>query len=536
MHIQDLRHFEDGQTIDAELCIVGSGPAGLTLAGEFIGAGISTLIVESGGMDHDAMYSALNEIESVGEPRVMDHTLVRDRRFGGTSHSWTGRCAPLDEIDFAPRPWVPFSGWPIDRRDLLPFLERANPYIGLNLNCYSEDLWNQAGHAPPTPRLDSHLLRNCFWQFSRDHLGQRDFMRFGRAFLARKSPDIRILLHASVTELQVNESGSQLTGAMVASLNGKQAAIKAKTIVLCAGGIENPRIMLYSNRTLPAGVGNQHNVVGAFLMDHPRCTLAEFDPEAAYAMRQRYGLFRLGEGAQSRFFVQGVTLSPELQAERQLLNCAAWLTEHRAPDDPWEAAKRVASARANGYVRDIWRILSQPRTIARGLNDWLLRGRGVPHKLDRLALDCIVEQRPNPDSRVLLGERKDPLGLPCTRIDWRISAQEKTTVSVFADLIAQEFKRIGLPDPKLAGWTRNAERTIGPFVDASHPIGTTRMGHSPRSSVVDANCQVHGLAGLYVAGSSVFPTAGHANPTLMIVALAIRLADHLKAQVFPRAS
>jgi choline dehydrogenase-like flavoprotein len=143
-------------------------------------------------------------------------------------------------------------------------------------------------------------------------------------------------------------------------------------------------------------------------------------------------------------------------------------------------------------------------------------------------LDCIVEQRPDPDSRLSLSDRTDCLGLPIARLDWRISDQERETVATFGNLICKEFQRIGLANPKLADWAKHRRLDDSRFVDVCHPTGTTRMASDARSGVVDTHCQVHGTEGLYIAGSSVFPTTGHANPTLMIVALAIRLADRLK--------
>jgi choline dehydrogenase-like flavoprotein len=165
-----------------------------------------------------------------------------------------------------------------------------------------------------------------------------------------------------------------------------------------------------------------------------------------------------------------------------------------------------------------------------------VRRRGVRHKLARLVLDCVVEQRPNPDSRIRLSDRVDPVGVPLARLDWRISDQEKETVAILGRLIADEFSRVGLAAPTLAQWVRTGHRDEAQFVDVAHPTGTTRMSSDSRYGVVDENCRVHGVDTIFVAGSSVFPTTGHANPTLMIIALAIRLADRLKTSVFRRTS
>jgi choline dehydrogenase-like flavoprotein len=528
MEVEDLCNLQDGLELHTELCIVGSGPAGLTIASEFIGTEIQTLVLESGGMATDPVTDRLSEVESVGQPRIMEQHLVRNRVFGGTSHSWTGRCAPLDEIDFAARPWVPFSGWPMTRRDIDPFIDRASGYLGIGPSTYDERLSETEGCPIPPSKIDRSLLRHCFWQFSSDVRRPLDYMRFGPAFLQKTADNVRVLLRATVSQIMTNPNGSQVLGLEVSTPSGKRITIRPRAVVLCAGGIENARILLYSDRVFRPGVGNHHGMVGRFLMDHPRCTLAEFQPNDTSEVRNYYGLFRLGKTGVRNAFVQGITLSPEVQKRDGLLNCAAWLTEDRAPDDPWDAAKRLLSGdRARPGV-DVWSIVSQPRVITRGIRDRVVRGRGLPHKLRRLVLDCIVEQRPDPDSRLSLSDRKDGLGLPIARLDWRISDQERQTVATFGNLICGEFQRIGLAKPKLADWAQRWQLEDSRFVDVCHPTGTTRMASDARSGVVDTDCKVHGTDALYVAGSSVFPTTGHANPTLMIVALAIRLADRLK--------
>ena len=264
-------------------------------------------------------------------------------------------------------------------------------------------------------------------------------------------------------------------------------------------------------------------------MDHPRCAIAEWEPGAFARLRDRYGLFR-ADGSPN-FFARGLTLSEAAQERHRLLNCAAWITEDRAPDDPWDAAKRLIARRgsAAARARDAWSVVSQPALLLRGIDDRVRRRRGLPHKLRRLVLDCIVEQRPDPDSRVSLGTRLDPLGLPVARVDWRIGEGERDTVAFLCGLIQRSFERDGLPVPEAAGWIRARDWSAATFRDVAHPTGTTRMGDDPRTSVVDRHGRVHGIDGLYVAGSSVFPTSGHANPTLMIVALAVRLADRLRA-------
>jgi choline dehydrogenase-like flavoprotein len=268
-------------------------------------------------------------------------------------------------------------------------------------------------------------------------------------------------------------------------------------------------------------------MTGRFLMDHPKCVLGVFDPDDDHDIRQVLGLYNLRRrGGQA--FTHGVALSPALQRRERLLNCAAWLTEQRSPDDPWEALKRVAVG-TGGQARDIAAVARNLPFALKGATHYLTRGRGVLHKCESILLEASVEQEPNPESRVTLSSSLDAFGEPLARIDWKIGELELKTLIAFGEVIVAEFRRLGLPAPRLADWIRDRDPAAAPMRDAAHPIGATRMSVDPADGVVDPDCKVHGIDGLYVGGSSVFPTAGHANPTLMAVALAVRLADKLKA-------
>jgi choline dehydrogenase-like flavoprotein len=534
--IEDFRHIESSGTFYADLCIIGSGPAGLAIATEFCGYPLEVLLLESGGLVEERDMDAQSDIESVGSPRIMEPRSVRNRVFGGTSHSWSGRCAAFDDIDFEVRPWIPFSGWPIRRTELISYLDRAAIYLGLVPNSYDADFWRLLGRTKPNTDVDHALLKSVFWQFSRDETDPLDFMRLGRRFLSSAHENIRVLLHATAIQIRTDRTGAKLDSVEIRSPEGKRAAVKPRALILCAGGIDNARLLLCSDRVVRGGVGNQNDVVGRFLMDHPRCSLGFFDVSRSGPVRDYYGMYRLGGTRSGRFFLHGLSISPEFQRKMSLLNCAAWLTEDKALDDPWDAAKRLLTGRDRKLLYDVSCLFSHPALILQGLHDRLVRRRGVRHKLARLVLDCIVEQRPNPDSRIRLSDRVDPLGVPLAQLDWRISEHEKETVAILGRLIADEFSRVGLAAPTLAPWVRTGHYDEAQFVDVAHPTGTTRMSSDPRCGVVDENCRVHGVDAIFIAGSSVFPTSGHANPTLMIVALAIRLADWLKTRLFCRTS
>jgi GMC oxidoreductase len=256
--------------------------------------------------------------------------------------------------------------------------------------------------------------------------------------------------------------------------------------------------------------------------------VATFDLKDYPKLHQHFGYHNVLTSAGNHLFCQGLRLSPMLQRREGLLNCALWLSESVKPDDPWSAVKRLLVGKPS--LHDATAILANPRLFATGLHRYLILRRNMPRKVESLKLSCIVEQQPDPASRIMLAERVDRNGVPLSRIDWRVNRQEQHTVRRAAELTADGLTRLGLQRPVLDGWVRNREGFPPSYQDNAHPSGTTRMSAAPSSGVVDEHCQVHGIRGLYVAGSSVFPTCSHANPTQMIVALAVRLADTLKRQ------
>jgi choline dehydrogenase-like flavoprotein len=581
LRVENLSTVGADAVTETDLVIVGGGPAGLTIAREFFGTRTQVLVLESGQLEEDARFTALNAVESVGEPtsgaptdkRIAFHGAnsrswlnesqafgVRCRVLGGSSHAWVGKSAAFEDIDFAVRPWVPYSGWPFRREMLDPYLDRAAEALNLGPNCYDDDLWKLIGIAPPQPQFDAKLLRSFFWQFARSRVNHLDIMRFGRDFMMMDSPNVRVLLNATVTRIDTNENGSAFAGLEVSTIEGVRSRVQAKAAVLAASAIENPRLLLLSNGVHPNGLGNQNDLVGRFLMDHPSTRIGHFNADDHAAVVKRFGFYGLRHQGRSHMYMHGLVPSPELQEREQLMHCAMYILEEHAPDEPWDALKRILRAKSDGLLADLITVGSSPVLIAKGLAmrlfatnaapQWLkehianimiklnpnfvvreFQSRGLPHKLTGLVIDAITEQRPNPDSRITLSHRNDALGLPLPRADWRIDEQARRSLLRFGHLLAAEFPRVGLPSPLLEDWIAENRPNDGVIIDMGHTAGTTRMSNDPKLGVVNSYCRVHGVAGLYVAGASVFPTCGHANPTLMIIALAIRLADKVKIEL-----
>lgn len=530
MNLRDLRAVGDDEFITCDVCVVGSGPAGATILQELTRAGVDVLLLESGGPSRQALADALSEIEDVGAPRVADQSLMRPRVLGGASSIWSGRCVPLDDIDYERRSWVPHSGWPIGPGDVAPYLDRTVPHLGLGVGrgFNGAGFWRLARRSPPRQALDGEALLPFFWQYSRDELHRFDYMRFGRRLqAARGGETLRVLTNATVVHVNTDAAAAVVRGVEVADPEGRRHTVHARRVVLCAGGIENARLLLASRRVAGAGLGNGRGLVGRYLMDHPRGSVATFDVRDYRALGRHFGFHSVRSALGTHLFCQGLWLSPRVQAREGLLNCTAWMSELVMPDDPWTAVKRVMTGK--GVTRaDIKAVASNMGLFARGLHRHLIQHRDLPRKVEALKLTCTVEQQPDPESRVMLSDRVDRHGVPISRIDWRINAAEQATVRRMGRLVTEGLAGQGYRRVVLDDWVARDQPFPPEYQDVAHPTGTTRMSASPAEGVVDRDCMVHGVRGLYVGGSSVFPTSGHANPTQMVVALAVRLADRLK--------
>lgn len=513
-----------------DVCIIGTGPAGMTIALELSNTPLRITILESGGTDRTAEADVLNEVENVGWPRVPDQWLVRNRMVGGSSSTWTGRCAPFDDVDMQVRDWVPYSGWPFVIDDLVPYVDRSAKYLGLGAgNGHTDErIWEITGYQRKKLDADPDKLLPMFWQFSRDAFNQYDRTRFGR-LTGDLGSNITLVTNATVLRINANDSATAVESVEFAAADGRRWSLPASTVVLCAGGLENARLLLSSDHVVPQGLGNDRDLVGRFLMDHPRGTVARFPLKRAKAVLSHLAIFK-SHAAGANLFQNGMRLSPTIQRTEQLLNCAAWIDERLAPDDPWDSLIRFLSREPN--VRpDVGAMLANSGLLIYGLKEHFISHRVLPRKLAEVTLEAMCEQVPNPESRITLSDRRDRLGMRIPRIDWRVSEEEARAMRRIAELVVEQFFRMGLEPPVLEEWVREKAMIPETIRDVAHPTGTTRMSEDPAHGVVDVQCQVHGVHGLFIAGSSVFPTAGQSNPTQMIVALALRVADTLKSRM-----
>jgi len=498
--LSDFKQLPEDHTIECQLCIVGAGAAGITLATEFIATGISTCLLESGGLDLEYDTQALYEGKTTGTLPPRDPVESRLRFFGGTTNHWAGCCMPLNDIDFDQRPWLPDSGWPINRKELDPYYRRAQEICDLGAFDYSEEPW-QGLDVKALPFNKAQIVTRFFQESPPTNFASV----YGPAL--QQADNIEIIINANVTSFNVNEGGKAVTEVDISTLEGKRGRVRAKYFVLACGGIENARLLLLSDKTNPNGLGNDHDLVGRYYMDHLYARLGSAWSEAPEIWR-RHGISEHNHKA-----ADGSTRS---SGDPVMIRPIASLTE--------DAQRRLG-------VLDIGLVAEEP--VADD-ETFPLAQTNQPPLRHRVSLVGQSETAPNRDSRVRLSQEHDALGLRQVMIDWRLSEIDLRTQAVMARVFGAEITRLDVARMRVDDWIEQQDwsgamgREDEPLFGTAHHMGTTRMADEPSAGVVDRHCAMHGLANLFIAGSSVFPTSGFANPTLTIVALALRKADRLK--------
>jgi choline dehydrogenase-like flavoprotein len=530
--IHDFRNYGDGARVDADVCIIGAGPAGLALAHEFLGSATKVVLLESGGLRRDPDVDALNEAESVGLSHL-GSVDGRARLFGGATRLWEGQCAPLAELDFERRDWIAHSGWPISKADLDPYYRRAETFFGISGEKYDATVAERFGIV--SPPLDGTTLTYEFTVL----VPRPELSRVYRSPF-RNARNVVTLLHATATRIKLHDDGDAVDHVDVRSPEGARGEVRARAVVLAAGGIENARVLLTSNDVLAAGIGNGHDLVGRFLQEHPAARPARIEAGPSAMLLRLYSLLH---GKRGLRYLPKIGLAPAHQHTARTLNCNARVVFAFSTDSGALAAQRLYSAvRRRHWPQEtaggLRRMAEDPLEVLRLARRYAARryarGRALDSGPASLWLETNAEQAPNPDSRVTLSRRCDRFGSNLPRIEWQLNNLDRRTTGTFTEAVAAEFERLELARLRPAKWLNDEDgEWMSKFRDVYHHMGTTRMADDEKRGVVDEHCAVHGCPGLHIAGSSVFPTSGCANPTLTIVALSMRLADRLKATGLP---
>ena len=496
-----------------DVCVVGAGAAGLVLAIELVNHGKRVLVLESGGLRRwERRTQSLKKSEIVGLPYAGAHS-GRFRTLGGTTATWAGQIMELDEMDFAHRHWVPGSGWPIKKSDLTAGYARAIELEGLAGSLHEDRaIWTERGCQ--SPDLGDELTL----AFSR-YCPERKFARLFERTVSTH-PGLIIFLHANACELIIAEDGETVTLVRCRTLNGKEAYFAANRFVLCLGGIETSRFLLQPYAVAP---WKRNGLVGRHFQDHIHCFGADL-LDAKLDKNWHYGPHRVD--LDGYLYLPKINLSPVAQERYGVLNVSG-MAEY---EDGVYPAMRTAILILAGPVSAIKfsdLVDSLPRMPAVLLNHFAKQNNpNFVLPMSKLKLSVYCEQSPLSESRIALTDKRDPLGLFRSSVEWRVSPQEVETVRRYVQVAGQVFEQRGLariePDSDLFH-----DRIVYKFRDNFHHMGGTRMANSTSEGVVDPDLRLFGTRNAYVCSSSVFPASGFANPTHTLLALAVRLAWHL---------
>ena len=540
--IIDARSLPPDEVLETHVCIVGAGPAGITLAREFANQNFQVCLLESGGLDFDSETQSLADGIVIGDP-YPEISQTRLRQFGGTSHFWEGqngykeygfRCLPLDEIDFEQRDWLPYSGWPFTKAHLEPFYERAQTVCKIGPYAYNAEDWEdrRAVRLPfkgdrVTTSISQYAPRTPFTYGYREELKQ--------------APNVTTVLYANVINIETDEANQTVTRLRIACLQNREFWVTAKLVILATGGLENARLLLASNQQQPAGLGNQNDVVGRYFMDRPilsarlipfnrkifdQTTLYDIYPTKGVPVMARVKLTETVMRSE-RLMNNGAQLFPRPLAHQREATLAlrSLISAIRNGKPSQDVFKHLGTAlRGADYIvaAGFWSAVRQIPSLRRG--DWSY----LPLEKQRFSEFEIfyqIEQAPDPNNRVVLSPERDRLGQNKVELHWRLNPMDVEHAVRVQEIWAEEFATAGLGELQFA---RTQEDLKFEKPAMHHHMGATRMHNDPKQGVVDANCKVHGISNLFIAGCSVFPTSGYANPTLTLIALSLRLADHIK--------
>jgi len=527
----------------ADVCVVGSGPAGIALALELAAKGLRVLVLESGGEAEDKSLAELSASEIV-DPRVHDDTrITTSRRLGGTSNLWGARCQPFDPIDLADRPWIQGSAWPLALSDVEPWYPRACELLSCGEPAFRSDEW-------AAQFIDKRVDAGRLERFS-----NRPKMQVAHRQALQSSPLIDLRLRCTVVEAGLDPAG-RIEHLVVCTPDGARHRVPVRCVVLAMGGLETTRFMLAMQQRQPQLFDGPDGMLGRYYMAHVIGEVADVQFRSDETDRA-FDFLLDGRGSYAR---RRLIPSDDEQRRRELTNVSFW------PVVPPVADARHGSALLSAVflamsIGPVGRLLMAeairryhaPEGTARGphlanvlrdlpsaiggsarflyqryLSRWRIPGFFIRNPNRTYGLSYHAEHLPSAGSRVTLSTEHDRFGLPRLRVDLRFGMQDAQALFRAHELMREWLEATGIG---VLRYRQPAEDTpqaiLAVAKHGTHQIGTVRMGTDRHTGIVDRNLRSFDVSNLYVASSAVFPSSGQANPTLTIVALATRLGAHL---------
>jgi choline dehydrogenase-like flavoprotein len=517
----DARKLENGALIEGDICIVGAGAAGISIALEFLNTPYKVIFLEGGGFEYDERIQELYDGKTTGQPYYPIKSSEL-HYFGGTTGHWGGMCSLFDPIAFQKRSWVDKSGWPFTQETLLPYYKRASPNLDIGEYQFDYNYWQKKDPTLVALPFDENVFWTKIWKFSRP-------TRFGKKYKDTivNAKNIHLYTYANLVDITANENLSEIKSVTIKNYTGKTQQVTAKYFILACAGIQNPRLLLAANKQAPKGIGNGNDLVGRYFMEH-------LDLRSAELWLREKNELRLYMNVNPRIHGE-LAVMPKKQEEFEILNGIVCFTPLAIANktlpyiQTWKHSD-PREDRTQAAIPKYKQIYHSIKGFFESFNSE--DSSDIPRAFQ---INIRLEQAPNPLSRVTLSAEKDELGMPRAALNWAFTSNEKRSMRKIYEIIGQQAGATGVGRVRLKEelWDEKDDTMPASTSGGWHHMGTTRMNEDPKQGVVDGNCKVHGIQNLFIAGSSCFPTGAGVNPTFTIVALSIRLADHIKDVLNP---
>jgi len=518
----DLEKRDAPTIFDCDVCVIGSGAVGLVIAVNLASRGRRVVLLEGGGVGLEQRSQDLYRIVSVGHP-FKGLNSSRFRVLGGTTTFWGGQVIPINPIVFEERPWVSDSRWPITKEMLDPYFLEAYKVVGLSdVELDDAKVWCRLGFQPA--KLD-HDLEFTLTRW----VPKRNFARLFKRNIDGQGR-LTVVVHANMTHFSTDETNCRVSEVHAQTIAGKKMTVCAGSNVLACGAIENARLLLQPLRQEKRASWSDNRWIGRGFVDHLDSTAGTVNILDLTKFHELFDTIHLG----GVMYYPKIRLSSAVQRREKLVDISAQFLYDTRYTEHLENIKLFCRSILDGRIPD--NILSIPGhflSVAKVslplIKRYLREHRSFKPSDANVRLQLYCEQIPIADSVIRISsQERDALGMYCSEIDWKINGAEVKTFATFARRIRDALGRRGLAhvylDPDL---DREDPAFFAKVHDANHQMSTTRMAQGPQDGVVDVNLRVHGTKNLYVAGASVFPTTGFANPTFTAIALGLRLCEHL---------
>ncbi|NML63641.1 GMC family oxidoreductase [Hymenobacter sp. RP-2-7] len=516
--IIDYNDASVSQIHKCDICIVGSGAAALAFLTKFYETSHQIIVLEAGGEEITTQNQEIYNTSNVFHP-LPGAKEGRFRVFGGSTTKWGGQSLPLDPIDFAKRDWVPSSGWPIPYEEVAKYYPAVDTFLGLELNSYESNIFDLL------QTKEFKKTNDLKFKFSK--WSPKPNLREEYRKKISTSTNVKLIQNANLIAINLSENNKKVESISITNFLHKKGTLEATIYILACGGIENARLLLASNHQNSKGIGNNYDIVGRYLQDHPNSYIGNIKNSTSNTQKY-FNYFFINK---TRYLPRFI-LSERFQTTHQVLNASASILFFPQENDVFSKVLEIYRKQVRGTItiNDIVTFMQIGRQVNQLIRPAIsmLFHKKVFTPNPSVKLNLMIENPPEWTNRVKLSKEYDALGTPIAIIEWKINEQVKHTLDSCAKLFAEYFPYLNVGDLQLEEWLDSADWSTR-IKDAYHHIGTTRMSNSQKDGVVDANCKIFGLENLYIAGSSVFPTSGHSNPTSTIIALTFRLSEHIKA-------